>query len=121
MASSTRSNASIRKEIARLTAVLNDREQASKTSGKTSGKGKGRKTTARKTAKPERKGEQSRETLSRSEWNRTLTTLAKTRTGKNSGAYKTVIAEWNTTVTHYRNEGLTPVEVLTALGFTVTF
>lgn len=57
-------------------------------------------------------------TLSRTEWNRTLTCLAKTRTGKDSGAYKHVLAVWDL-VQEARAEGYTPREVLVSLGYTV--
>lgn len=61
-------------------------------------------------AKAPAKGAQTRETLSRKDWNRTLTTLAKTQP-KGSGAYALVLASWDE-MTEARNAGLTPREAL---------
>ncbi len=77
-----------------------------------------RKTTARKAparkapakkapAKPATKGAQTRETLSRKDWNRTLTAKAKRAGG---GTYKAVLAAW-AEVTEMRDQGSTPDEV----------
>lgn len=66
---------------------------------------------ARKAApKPPAKGAQTRETLSRKDWNRTLTTLAKTQP-KGSGAYKAVLDAWDV-ASEARDAGMTPREAL---------
>lgn len=56
------------------------------------------------------KGAQTRETLSRKDWNRTLTTLAKTQP-KGSGAYAKVIAGWEG-ISAMRDGGFSPAEAL---------
>lgn len=68
------------------------------------------KKTPAKKAKPAPKGAQTRETLSRKDWNRTLTTLAKTQP-KGSGTYAAVLAAWSE-VSVWRDQGMTPAEVL---------
>lgn len=62
---------------------------------------------ARKAPKPT-KGSQTRETLSRKDWNRTLTCKAKLAGG---GTYKAVLAGWDQ-VTEARDAGMTPDEAL---------
>ena len=69
---------------------------------------KARKAPAKKA--PTTKGTQTRETLSRKDWNRTLTTLAKTQP-KGSGAYALVIASW-ADMAEARDAGMTPREAL---------
>lgn len=103
-----------------LAAVLGDDKPARVTTKSSPAKDKPRKARkAKAPAKPVTKGSQSRESLSRKDWNRTLTTLAKTRTGKNSGAYKAVIAAWDA-VSDMRDAGYTPAEALLELtGFDV--
>jgi hypothetical protein len=59
--------------------------------------------------KPATKGAQTRETLSRSDWNHTLTAKARFAGGD---TYKRVLADWQTTVTEARNSGMTPDEAL---------
>jgi len=58
-------------------------------------------------------------TLSRKDWNRTVTCYAKTRTGKNSGAYKLIVANWDE-VQGLRTSGTTPAEVLKYFGFEIS-
>ena len=57
-------------------------------------------------------------TLSRKDFNRTVTTYAKTRTGKGSGAYALIVANWDEVQT-LRASGSTPTEVLEYFGFEV--
>lgn len=60
---------------------------------------------------PAPKSAQTRETLSRKDWNRTLTTKARFAGGD---AYKRVTAAWDL-ATQYRNAGATPEEAMTAI------
>lgn len=69
-----------------------------------------RKPAKKAAAKPAPKGAQTRETLSRKDWNRTLTTLAKTQP-KGSGAYALVLASWSD-MQEARDAGMTPREAL---------
>ncbi len=94
-----------------LAAVTDGDAPAKTTRTKTARKAPARKAPAKKAApKPAAKGAQTRETLSRKDWNRTLTTLAKTQP-KGSGAYKAVLAAWDQ-ATQARDAGMTPQEAL---------
>lgn len=68
---------------------------------------------AAKPAKPATKGAQTRETLSRKEWNRTLTAKAKLAGKYTNGesVYAYVLANW-AEVQGQRDAGMTPDEVL---------
>lgn len=98
---------------ARILALLDPEAPAAVTQAR---KAPTKKTTTRKpakkatTTKAPAKGAQTRETLSRKDWNRTLTTLAKTQP-KGSGAYALVLASWDV-VTEARDAGMTPREAL---------
>jgi hypothetical protein len=88
--------------LARIEALLTDKAPAKPVTRKA------RKAPAKKA--PTTKGTQTRETLSRKDWNRTLTTLAKTQP-KGSGAYALVIASWSD-MQEARDAGMTPREAL---------
>lgn len=93
---------------AQVLALLEDLKPARVTTKSSPARKATRKAPAK--AKAPTKGVQTRETLSRKDWNRTLTTLAKTQP-KGSGAYALVIASW-ADMTEARDAGLTPREAL---------
>lgn len=94
---------------AQILALLEDLKPAAPAKPVTRKATKARKAPAKKAA-PVTKGTQTRETLSRKDWNRTLTTLAKTQP-KGSGAYALVIASW-ADMQEARDAGMTPREAL---------
>ncbi len=101
----------LRSDVKAILAALTTDQPAKPERKTTARKAPARKAPAKKTpAKPALKGAQTRETLSRKDWNRTLTTLAKTQP-KGSGAYKAVLAAWDQ-ASEARDAGMTPQEAL---------